>query len=225
MGDTTWTAYVKRGPITPTVLHEIYASDQAMYPAPLAFERLRDWVDVAGTDFSFAVYSDADQTDGEGVLIGAVIALPLRKTSWDALVMGELKETSVIASRDLWTPADSEARLGVHVFHVEVYRDSVAGRQVRGFVRRAVDEIVETFKARGVVMEGLSALTATDQGRRCFLNLGFEPTGYEEVWVRRSPDGPTELVVFRHGGDEQDQTRTRPGEVLGRAQMMVKKTR
>ncbi|KAL2757299.1 hypothetical protein ACRALDRAFT_2051275 [Sodiomyces alcalophilus JCM 7366] len=211
MNGTDWTSY-KRGPITPAVLHEIYSSDQDMYPAPLPFDRLQDWVDAAGDSFSFAIYGDPNPISGEEAVLGAVIALPLRITSWNALLTGKLKETFVTASRDLWTPDDSERRMGLHIFHVEVYRDAVAGPRVPGFTQHVIKEIVETLNTQGVAIEGLS-----DQGRRCFLKLGFEPTGYEEIWVR-TPDGPAELVT----PNEKDPTRTRLGEVVGRAQMMVK---
>lgn len=73
------------------------------------------------------------------------------------------------------------------------------------------------------------ALTATDSGARAFAKLGFEPTGYEEIWVREvggsGTAAPARMVPILPAGREGERTVREKGsaeEVVGEAKMVVR---
>jgi hypothetical protein len=139
------------GPITTDILRSIFASDQDMYPAPLTFERLQSWVNAA-PEASCCFYADEDQDQGDDraaaatkVLVGAVVAMPLREARWEALLNGALKETDVQAAEDFSNDNGGDSGIGVHVFHVEKFQ----GPRVAGFARAAVDAVVQSVMAAG----------------------------------------------------------------------------
>ncbi|KAK3343686.1 hypothetical protein B0T25DRAFT_554941 [Lasiosphaeria hispida] len=177
---------LQRGPIPSALLQTIYASDQAMYPAPLPYERLRSWV-AACPDLSI---SFGESIAGDHVVVGVMIALPLVRSHWERLLSGELREADVDA--EAMFPDGREGagvvEVGVHVFHVERFEGPGVSRGGRGrwprFAGLAVDEVVSRAALVGrwrVV--GLSALTATDAGRKSFKRMGFTPTGYKEIFT------------------------------------------
>jgi hypothetical protein len=137
------------GPITADVLRSIFTSDQDMYPAPLTFERLQSWVGAA-PEISRCFYAaeEDEQVDraaaAEKVLVGAIVAMPLREARWEALLNGTLKETDVEAAEDFGNGGGGGG-IGVHVFHVEKFQ----GPRVTGFARAAVDTAVQSAMAAG----------------------------------------------------------------------------
>ncbi|KAM7201221.1 hypothetical protein V8F20_004967 [Naviculisporaceae sp. PSN 640] len=129
-------------PLSEAHLHTIYASDQDMYPAPLTFERLRNWVDAA-PDFSIALYSQSDNDDATKAGIddttspplGIIIVLPLLRKYWEDLLVGKVKEIEVEAvsmfpaqSHFTGVTADDNGavEVGLHIFHVERFQSHKA---------------------------------------------------------------------------------------------------
>lgn len=98
------------------VLRDVYASDQAMYPAALPYERLQSWVAAcpglsvcfrdtsssttgSSTSTSSSSSSDGDRaTRNSWKAYGLVIVLPLRRAHWERLLDGRLKEADVDAA-------------------------------------------------------------------------------------------------------------------------------
>ncbi|KAM0277819.1 hypothetical protein ACHAQH_005523 [Verticillium albo-atrum] len=208
-----WTEYITRSPLSPEMLQSIYSSDQSMYPAALPFERLESWV-TAAPELSIAFHAG-------DTLVGVVVALPLAVPAWRDLGAGALREADVDAARDF--SRTKGVAVGVHVFHIERLVEEVQGSAVKGFARFAVGEVVKAARGEGYDVEGVSALTATEEGRRSFEKLGFAASGYEEVWVKaQSGDGPAELVRSGPGAGGIDDAR-RSEKVVAEARMMVKK--
>ncbi|KAF3351320.1 hypothetical protein VdG2_00827 [Verticillium dahliae VDG2] len=129
--------------------------------------------------------------------------------------------SAVDAARDFSrTKGDA---VGVHVFHIEKLVEEVQGDAVRGFARFAVDELVKAAQGDGYVVEGVSALTATEEGRRSFEKLGFAASGYKEVWVKSpSGDGPAVLVRSGPGTAGGIDDGKRSDMVVAEARMMVR---
>ncbi|KAM0326284.1 hypothetical protein ACHAQA_006882 [Verticillium albo-atrum] len=208
-----WTTYINRTPLSPEILRSIYTSDQSMYPAPLPFERLEAWV-AAAPELSISFHAG-------DTLVGVVVALPLAVPAWQALGAGTLREVDVDAARD-FSRTKGEA-VGVHVFHVERLVEEVQGSSVKGFAQFAVGEVVKAAQGEGYIVEGVSALTATEEGRRSFEKLGFAASGYEEAWVKPpSGNGPAELVKGGSGAVGIDEAR-RSGRLVTEARMMVRR--
>ncbi|KAH6675268.1 hypothetical protein F5X68DRAFT_264399 [Plectosphaerella plurivora] len=176
-----WTESVCHRPVDVGVLRSIHASDQEMYPAALPFERLQGWVDSASwLSIEFVVNATP---------IGVVVALPVQRTKWEALLSGGLKETDIEASRDFGQAVqgsdEGQDPVGIHIFHVERYESPQAQNavQFRGFGNYAVGAVLDAARAEGYTILGTSALTATEDGHRAFGRMGFRSTGYEEVWI------------------------------------------
>lgn len=55
------------------------------------------------------------------------------------------------------------------------------------------------LRAFTLIVQIVTALTATEDGARTFARMGFEPTGYEELWVKRG--GHIVLIPIFSGGD------------------------
>ncbi|KAJ0158475.1 hypothetical protein CTA2_11504 [Colletotrichum tanaceti] len=208
------TTPLETGPMTDDVLRGIFASDQDMYPAPLTWDRLRSWT-TAAPDLATCFYlpdngpSAAAAAAATRTIVGAVIALPLLAPAWRDLLAGRIKETDVDAASMLahdgndggGDGGDEGSRVvvvvGLHVFHVERF-DVPEAREsglLRGFGRTAMRAVAAAAERKGWEVIGHSALTATAAGTRCFEQLGFEPTGYEEFWVADGRGGGVELVT------------------------------
>lgn len=93
-----------------------------MYPVPLNFERLQNWV-AQSPELSVCYVDSAGEgcdSPGDAVEIGAVIVLPLRKNQWEELLVGKLKEIEVDASTMFESSdADEPQDVGLHIFHIE----------------------------------------------------------------------------------------------------------
>ncbi|KAH6620892.1 hypothetical protein B0J18DRAFT_430948 [Chaetomium sp. MPI-SDFR-AT-0129] len=208
--------------IPDALLRTVYASDQAMYPVALSYDRLRGWVEACpelcvcfrsppapgeallspGTEHDL---NDGDGTDGDAV-VGVIIVLPLRRQYWERLLNGRLKEPDVEPGemflglslgvhgqgRGTEGGAVVEEEVGLHVYHIErfgAFHGSVKGQRFSEF---ALGEVAERARLKpGWNVIGISALTATQDGKRTFQRLGFSPTGYRELFVAKSPgQGP-----------------------------------
>ncbi|KAK0704893.1 hypothetical protein B0H67DRAFT_674333 [Lasiosphaeris hirsuta] len=188
---------LQRGPIPDALLRAVYASDQDMYPAPLPYARLRSWV-AACPELSISFQRPAGGGDD---VVGVIIALPLARAHWERLLSGELKEMDVDAASMFPGPGAEE--VGVHVFHVERFRGEGLPERVGGqgegaerprFAELGVDEIVtRAALVGGWRVVGLSALTATDAGRKSFERMGFTPTGYKEMFT--IPDQASQTLL------------------------------
>ena len=66
------------------------------------------------------------------------------------------------------------------------------------------------------------ALTATPEGQKCFDRLGFEATGYQEVWVKNS-HGNLELRTVLPGQSEESGSKAGDADVVSTAQMVFVK--
>lgn len=146
-----WNEPVSHHAVEPAVLQSIHASDQEMYPAALPLERLQAWVDAApelSIEFS---------TDSDSAPIGVVVALPLHRKSWDALLSGVLKETDVEASHDFGRVGDKgQEEVGIHIFHVERYKAPQGTVLFRGFGSYAISTVLDAARAKGYTILGTS---------------------------------------------------------------------
>lgn len=136
-GDTR----IRQGPrwevMPASLLQDIHASDQAMYPAPeLTLDVLKAW--LAGCpELSICFrYGNEELRHSRKVLAlsspslhGSIIVLPLREASWKRLLKNEIKEHDVDAGmfpplRPGTGAAGKDAggevvEVGLHVFHIE----------------------------------------------------------------------------------------------------------
>ncbi|KAG6366326.1 hypothetical protein INS49_000503 [Diaporthe citri] len=195
-------------PIDDRLLEEIYAADQAIYPAPLlTYERLKSWA-AACPELCICLRRHGSEPPAQGV----VIVLPVREEYWGCLVAGELREHDV-KPRHMFPPNVAAAsavgahvysekvKVGLHVFHVERYSPSSAGdgrRRMPPFTPAALEEIrsrvCERFPSWEVV--GYSALTATPEG-----NMAFRRLGFTSRYVEAKADGDEAEMLVREGND------------------------
>jgi hypothetical protein len=206
--------HLKPGLIDDDILNRIFSSDQSIYPAPLTLDRLRSWMRKCSP--SSAYY---DQTVDPPVLVGVIIVLPLRKKSWMDLLYGSLQESDISPLSD-FSSITYGAEVGLHIFHVEKYSHEERHKGFTSMAMRDAEGMIESLNMRldteeDVKILGWSALTATEDGRGAFKNLGFRPTGPEEVFVLDESSGNVRMV---HGTVEEGKT----GKVVARAQMMVR---
>ncbi|AEO71288.1 uncharacterized protein THITE_2092797 [Thermothielavioides terrestris NRRL 8126] len=241
-------AALSPAPISEPLLRAVYASDQTMYPAALPYARLRAWVDAA-PDLSISFVSksrdDAAAADtADTAAVGVVIALPLRRTYWLALLDGRLKESEIDPGRmfpcargegcgeDEEQVKEEEVEVGLHVYHIERFGAGQGpvepglagvGAEGRRFSEVALEEVVRRARGRrpGWKVVGLSALTATTAGRRTFQRLGFTPTGYKELFVMKPGEDASGGDAADAGGNLLEMVcqypgdRREPGEVTG----------
>ncbi|KAK1595592.1 uncharacterized protein LY79DRAFT_588572 [Colletotrichum navitas] len=223
---------LETGPMTDEVLRGIFASDQDMYPAPLTWERLRSWT-TAAPDMATCFYLPAAEGD-EGradrrSLVGAVIVLPLLARAWRDLLAGHVKETDVDAeSMFACEGVDGDEddggphpEVGLHVFHVERFDIPATHARVRGFANLSIRAVGAVAEGKGWKIIGHSALTATPEGRRCFERMGFEPTGYEELWMTDGRGG-VELVAVSADMAREQRTAPDAAAVRGHARMVAR---
>ncbi|TQN68644.1 hypothetical protein CSHISOI_06866 [Colletotrichum shisoi] len=228
------TTTLETGPMTDDVLRGIFASDQDMYPAPLTWDRLRSWTTAApdlATCFYLPDNGPSAAAAATRTLVGAIVALPLLAPAWRDLLAGRIKETDVDAASMLARDdggGDDEGSgvvvVGLHVFHVERFDvpEAREGGVLRGFGSIAMRAVEAAAMGKGWEVIGHSALTATAAEKRCFEQLGFEPTGYEEFWVADGRGG-VELVTLS-ADTAADGCRVVPDEavVRGHARMFAK---
>ena len=236
--------------IPPALLHTIYESDQTIYPVALPYSRLCAWV-AACPDLSLCFQSPI------GATVGVVIVLPLRRRCWEDLLRGRVKEAEIEAEEMFprLQPLDGEGEeVGLHVYHIErfgtEFQGFVMGKRFAEFALGVVMERVARERARWRVV-GLSgmcfthagflrvaakalfyaALTATPAGKRAFERLGFEPTGYRELFVtkeieERSQSGtgkqPLEMVCIYPGDETQSVDIVGGGVIVAMSEMAVK---
>ncbi|KAK1998026.1 hypothetical protein LX36DRAFT_656949 [Colletotrichum falcatum] len=215
---------LEAGSMTDEVLRGIFASDQDMYPAPLTWKRLQSWT-AAAPEMAKCFYLPV--ADGRS-LVGAVIVLPLLAHAWRDLLAGRVKETDVDAesmfARDGVDNEDNggpHPEVGLHVFHVERFDIPAAREGVRGFANLSMRAVAAAAEGKGWNVIGHSALTATPEGRRCFERMGFEPTGYEELWMADGRGG-VELVAVSADTAPEQRTATDSAAVRGHARMVAR---
>lgn len=105
-------------PMSDEVLHEIYSSDQSMYPAPLTYDRLQSWVETC-PKLSLSYGAPLKDTADPLTVVGAAIVLPIRDKYWRDLIVGKVKETGIDAATMLSTQPGEE--VGMHIFHIEKF--------------------------------------------------------------------------------------------------------
>ncbi|KAI3402199.1 hypothetical protein diail_128 [Diaporthe ilicicola] len=194
--------------IDDALLQEIYAADQAIYPAPLlTYDRLRGWMDAC-PDLCIRLCRRGP-APAEFATEGVVIVLPVVEACWGRLLAGELREHDVEPA-EMFPPArpgggHSVVTVGLHVFHIERYSSSSScsssargGGRTPGFAQVALDEVRSrvraSFPSWSVV--GYSALTATPQGNRAFKRIGFTSR-----YVETKSDGDEAEMLVREGND------------------------
>ncbi|KAI1841935.1 hypothetical protein JX266_011905 [Neoarthrinium moseri] len=211
------------GPMTEDVLHDIFASDQDMYPAPLTYPQLQGWTQAC-PELSVCFYPPQAPTQPDGGSdarskpAGASIVLPLMESYWRDLLVGKIRETDINASKMLCSEGGAEHSVGLHVFHVERYDD-----RVKGFAKSSLEHAVVAAQSKGWNILGCSALTATPEGRRSFEKLGFRATGYQEIWVE--VDAEIQLRTVTPGQDREEVlTSIKADSIKGEAAMSVSHT-
>lgn len=149
--------WLKRGPIGDDILKKIYASDQDMYPAPLTYSWLKSWVSAC-PDLSLC-FSAApeDNGGGEPVPVGAVIVLPLKKEYWEAVLTGKLKETSIDAST-MFAGSTELVDVGLHVFHIERFKQTASLGRLRHFAEFALEDTREIVDGKPWNILGYSGM-------------------------------------------------------------------
>jgi hypothetical protein len=167
----------KWSPLTDEILQNVYASDQDMYPAPLPFARLRSWVD-ASPDFSMRL------TNSTNIELGVIIALPLLRPYWDALLCGKVKETDVDPA--VAFPSNSELgfveeeevvqEVGLHVFHVERFGGWVS--EEAGWGVDGLASSLESGGQRGGFRGGFCQMALDEVTRRAALRGGWKVVGF-----------------------------------------------
>ncbi len=240
-------------PIPPAFLHTIYESDQAIYPVTLPYSRLCDWV-AACPDLSICFQSPT------GATVGVVIVLPLRRRCWEDLLWGRVKEAEIEAEGmfpSIQTlEEEGEEEVGLHVYHIERFGTEIQGfGRGKRFAAFALGVVMErAVRGRGrwkvVGMSGMprcfphfaflraaadelfhAALTATPAGKRAFDRLGFEPTGYRELFVTKGADDmsqrgtdkqPLDMVCICPGDESQPADVVGGGVIVSMSEMAVK---
>lgn len=147
-------------PIDDKLLHEVWASDQAMYPAPeLTFAHLKSLSDACPelticlrgeprtADFPSASESAVHQ-------LGLIILWPLpAATHWSQLLDHTIQEHDVRAT--MFPPVypdknddnsnsnskDEKIPVGLHIFHIERFPAFQRARKGAGFTRLALEEV------------------------------------------------------------------------------------
>ncbi|GAB1313397.1 hypothetical protein MFIFM68171_03607 [Madurella fahalii] len=228
-------------------LRDVYASDQAMYPVPLPYERLQSWV-AACPELSIC-FRDTTACDATWTACGLIIVLPLRRIYWEKLLDGRLKEVDVDAgsmfpdwhSRDGSGGELEEVEVGLHVYHVE--RGSTEGWEPsratpegpgsrrKGFAEFALEEVVRRVKNSRWRIVGMSALTATPAGKRTFEKMGFISTGYRELFVAENKaradasekgNAQVEMICLNPGDDREIASAAAGRTVISMSEMAVK---
>lgn len=165
-------------PLDETLLREVWASDQAMYPAPeLTYGRLKNLIDACpelsiclrryGQEQPEAARTSSAITASapESSVYGLIIVWPLPSGShWHQLLRHEIEEHDVKAVM-FPPPAPNNATdgttatipIGLHVFHIERFPGFQPVSKDTGFTRVALQEIhrrveeLEKFKSWEIV--------------------------------------------------------------------------
>ncbi|KAL2132390.1 hypothetical protein VTI74DRAFT_3867 [Chaetomium olivicolor] len=171
---------------------------------------------------------------------GVVIVLPLKRKYWEDLLVGRLKEPEIdpwrmfagtVSGFGSGVSQDGPGResgkggsrdveeVGLHVYHIERFGREVKPGFTNGggesgkkrFAEIALEEVMRRAQARtGWKVVGMSALTATQAGKRTFERLHFTPTGYREQFVTKVAAGtgaaqnsnPQVEMICLYPGDE-----------------------
>lgn len=149
------------GLVPASLLKHIYASDQAIYPAPdLSFARLQSWAAACPELFLCLANENTDashqaiNSDPGAAFDGVIIVLPLLRDAWEALLTGHVREHDIDPAR-MFPPTmngkmEGFFEVGLHVFHVERF----AGRSRSGFAALALEKVksvAEQFRGWDVV--------------------------------------------------------------------------
>jgi hypothetical protein len=157
------------------VLRAVYASDQAMYPVPLCYTRLRAWVDAC-PDLSICFFRDSESGAAAAAAVGVVIALPLQRPYWEDLLTGRLKEMDIDPGRMFPALRASQESGGGHVGGEEVGEAEEIGLHVYHIER--FDSGVINIKEEGRVRsKGVAELALEEVERRARLRSGWRVVG------------------------------------------------
>lgn len=133
---------MKKVGVSDELIQTIHATDQQMYQCPLTHESLKSWIQRA-PDFSVAYHDDVELPPS---LAGVIVTLPIIAAHWQDLLIGKLKEweisPSMIAKDEM-----TEARIGVHVFHIEKYeawKRCAPGHAENSFIQIALKDVAST---------------------------------------------------------------------------------
>ncbi|KAK0741803.1 hypothetical protein B0T21DRAFT_120017 [Apiosordaria backusii] len=210
-------------PISDEVLRAVYASDQEMYPAGLSYDRLCSWV-AACPEMSICWSSPKTGVLGvvivlpmlreywEDLLVGK-----LKEPGVDAELMfphdnkkKQLESQSVVAgarqigngrvsngrSGGMQEEKEERQEVGLHVYHIERLAVEPPTAKQKRFSEIAIEEVTRrAAEKKGWKVVGLSALTATDGGKRTFQRLGFKNTGYRELFVTKAIRRPSYAAI------------------------------
>lgn len=135
-------------PIDDKLLHEVWASDQAMYPAPeLTYARLKSLSDAC-PELSICLRDTQQAGEAattESLVHGLIIVWPLlADTYWTQLLDQTIKEHDVKPT--MFPPvcledAHHKTPVGLHIFHIERFPTFNKARSGAGFTRLALQEV------------------------------------------------------------------------------------
>nr|CDP27082.1 Putative protein of unknown function [Podospora anserina S mat+] len=211
-------------PISDEVLRAVYASDMEMYPAGLSYDRLCSWV-AACPEMSICWSSPKTGILGvvivlpmlreywEDLLVGK-----LKEPTVDAHTMfphdnkreqkPQAEHVEVAGARQIGNGKAPNGRIsavqeneeqqevGLHVYHIERLAVEPPTSKQRRFSEIAMEEVTRrAAEKKGWKVVGLSALVATDGGKRTFQRMGFKNTGYRELFVTKVIRRPSYAAI------------------------------
>ena len=133
-------------------------------------------------------------TDGQ-MITGALVCIPLKKTSWISLTRGEISEAS-LDHKDIFD-INRDSEIAIHIYHiVKLTKD------ITHFARIALAELNKRVRnlcalKTSLRISGYSAYCATPQGLHLFSDtLAFrESGGVSEEHIVRSLDGSVRIEI------------------------------
>jgi hypothetical protein len=162
------TPAVYRSGIGKDMLRNIFNSDQSMYPAPLAYERLKSWVAACPELSILYKTSTSGSADDEGtsapdesfLVAGVIVVLPIKTRHWHDLLEGRLKETDIDPHSMFANTDAAESDVGLHIFHVEKFDawNSSVGKfdGWQPFAEFSLADVVEVAETKGWQILGYS---------------------------------------------------------------------
>ncbi|KAK0670024.1 hypothetical protein QBC41DRAFT_98636 [Cercophora samala] len=91
---------------------------------------------------------------------------------------------------------EEQQEVGLHVYHIERLAVEPPTAKQKRFSEIAMEEVARrAAEKKGWKVVGLSALVATDGGKRTFQRMGFKNTGYRELFVTKVIRRPSYAAI------------------------------
>jgi hypothetical protein len=101
-------------------------------------------------------------------LVGFYIVIPLRESSYESLLRGDLTELEITAKDHLVSDATKCNRIGLHVYHVEKFAEAKFESSFTDIVLSNVSQVIQQFPNIKVI--GFSGYCVTRAGIDLFYN-------------------------------------------------------